>query len=386
MKRVVLDGLPLQVRSAGIATYTAGLVRTVAALAPDVEFVLLGMLPAGLKILRAQAAAEQLLLDRPANLRHWGSLLFPFVMGYPAPGARLLALESVVGKCDVFHGTNYALPRGCRARRVVTIHDLALLRSPQLGTDALSRFVRRTARSAAEADGIIADSESTRRDLIELLGLPAQKLRVIYPGFDPAFQVLPEEAARDRVCQRFGLSGPYILHVGTLEPRKNLEMLVKAYARLRRERQIPHRLVLVGARGWKYESLFHCIDRLDSPDAVCYLGPVPASDLPALYNAAELFVYPSLYEGFGLPPLEALACGTPVVTSNISSLPEVVGDAACLVDPSDEPGLASAIAGILGDAELRRRMRERGLAQARRFSWERCARETLALYRELVGA
>lgn len=387
MKRIVIDGLPLQVRSAGIAAYTAGLVRTMAALMPDTEFVLFGMSRVGLRLLRAKPPAHTPEGDWPANLRRVGSVLFPAVMGYPVPAvSRLLTIESVVGECDVFHGTNYAVPRGRTARLVVTIHDLTLLRHPHLGTGTLSRFVRRTSRAATEAHRIIADSESTRRDIIDLLGVPANKLRVVYPGCDLRFQPMLRTAARAYVRDRHGLGDPYILHVGTLEPRKNLDTLVKAYARLRRERRIQHGLVLVGERGWKYESIFKLVDQLGLQDAVRCTGAVPAADLPALYNAADLFVYPSLYEGFGLPPLEALACGTPVITSSVSSLPEVVGDAALLVDPGDEEGLALAMAEVLGDGERRRHMRERGLEQARRFSWERCARETLAVYEEAMGA
>jgi glycosyltransferase involved in cell wall biosynthesis len=387
MKRIVIDGLPLQVRSAGIAAYTAGLVRTMPGLLPDAEFVLFGLNRAGLTMLRAEPRAHRLDAEWPPNVRHVRSLLFPVVMGYPVPAVpRLLTLESAVGASDMFHGTNYALPRARSACLVVTVHDLALLRYPHLGTAALSRFIRQMTRSVTEAKRVIAVSDATRRDIIDLLGTPAEKIRVIHNGYDQRFRPLPHTEARARVGERYGLSEPYILHVGTLEPRKNLETLISAYARLRRERYIPHGLVLVGDRGWKYDPIFQLVDQLGLRNAVRFTGAVPADDLPALYNAADLFVYPSLYEGFGLPPLEAMACGTPVVTSNVSSLPEVVGDAALLVDPHDEGALAEAMARVLSDVELRRHMRERGLERARHFSWERCARETLAVYEEVMGA
>jgi glycosyltransferase involved in cell wall biosynthesis len=387
MKRIVIDGLPLQVRSAGIAAYTQALVGTMACLWAEEEFVLFGLDRAALTMLRAEPRAHPLDARWPPNVRHLGSLRFPAVMGYPVPIiSRLLTLESVAGDCDLFHGTNYALPRSRQARLVVTIHDLSLVRHPHLGTAALSGFVRRMTRSVIEATRVIAVSDATRRDLVDLLAVSPDTIRVVHNGYDPRFQPLPASAARHRVRERYNLVDPYILHVGTLEPRKNLDMLIRAYAHLRREPHIAHGLVLVGDRGWKYEPIFRLVEQLGLRDAIRFTGAVPADDLPALYNAADLFVYPSLYEGFGLPPLEAMACGTPVVTSNVSSLPEVVGDAALLLDPHDEGGLVEAMARGLADVELRQHLRERGFEQARQFSWERCARETLAVYEEAMGA
>lgn len=379
MRRVVLDGLPLQVRSAGIAVYTGQLVRALAALRPDVEFVLLGLGAWG----RPAADAED---SWPRNVRRLDSLLYPMVMGYPPINVpRLLRLEALAGSADLFHATNYACPRAARTPLVVTVHDLTLLRRPELGTRALARLVERARGSAAASRRVIADSESTRRDLIELAGVAPEKIRVVALGYDPRFHAMPPEDARDRVRRSFALERRYLLHVGTIEPRKNLCALIRAYARLRRDHGIGHALVLAGDRGWKHREPIGLIETLGLQEHVRLTGRVSADDLQALYAAADLFVSPSLYEGFGLPLLEAMASGVPAVASNAASLPEVAGDAALLVDPRDEAALADTIARALGDTALREAMRARGLARARLFSWERCARETLQVYEEAAA-
>jgi glycosyltransferase involved in cell wall biosynthesis len=231
------------------------------------------------------------------------------------------------------------------------------------------------------ADHLLAISEHTRRDLIDLLGAPPAGVTVTHCGVDPTFR--PLDAAQVAAWRaRYGLPERFILYVGTLEPRKNVPRLLDAYARLRRRGPVPP-LVLVGGRGWRHAAIDARLAALGLGDAVRFLGYVPAAELPLCYNAAGVFVYPSLYEGFGLPPLEALACGTPVVTSNAASLPEAVGDAAVLVDPRDPAALADALAAALADEPLRQRLRAAGLAQARRFSWRRMAEQTLAVYHDV---
>ena len=249
----------------------------------------------------------------------------------------------------------------------------------------LRAHVQRSCTRLAEAQRIIADSQATRGDLIALAGADPARIRVVYPGCDARFRPLDRAAARATVAQRFALHEPYVLHVGTLEPRKNLITLLRAFAALRDTTAAGHRLVLVGQRGWLYKPIFAAIDALGLSGHMCIIETAQDEDLPALYAAADLFVYPSLYEGFGLPVLEAMACGTPVVTSNRSALPEVAGDAALLVDPADDRALAESMARALADAALRNSMAERGLARARTFSWRRCARETLAVYEEALA-
>jgi glycosyltransferase involved in cell wall biosynthesis len=220
---------------------------------------------------------------------------------------------------------------------------------------------------------------ATKCDLIERYGTEPDKITVVYPGYDEAtFQPVRDEEVIEAVKARYGIAGDYILFVGTLQPRKNLIRLVKAFADCRSP-IADCRLVIAGKKGWLYQEIFRRVEELGLEKKVVFTGYVPEGDLPALLSGAHLFVFPSLYEGFGLPVLEAMACGTPVVCSNASSLPEVAGDAALMVDPLDVEGLATAMERVLSDEELRAELTERGFKQARKFSWERCARETLAV-------
>jgi glycosyltransferase involved in cell wall biosynthesis len=225
-------------------------------------------------------------------------------------------------------------------------------------------------------------SESTKRDLVHHYGLSPGKVDVVYNGVDADFRPLPPaQIASFRAKQ--GLADRFILFLGTLEPRKNVTGLIEAYARLSPPRPP---LVLVGGKGWLYDTVFARVEALGLSGDVHFVGYVPAEDLPLWYNAATVFVYPSLYEGFGLPPLEAMACGTPVVVSAASSLPEVVGEAGLLVDPERVEALAEAIERMIADSDLREEMRSAGLARAAGFSWEATASGTVRTYRRALAA
>jgi glycosyltransferase involved in cell wall biosynthesis len=385
IERVALDGLPLHVRSAGVGAYANGLIRALARRCPSTELVVFAPARPVLFLLR-QASATSPSPPWPGNVRWATSSFYPLVMGYPIAGLpRAFALERALGSVPLFHGTNYALPRTRGAALVVTVHDLTLLRQPALGTAALRRLVGRVRRSVAEARRVIADSECTRRDLCALLDVPGEKICVVPLACDEHFRPQPRETARARIAERYGLRAPYLLHVGTLEPRKNLERLVRAYARLRRARRDAPLLALVGPPGWGDAAVHRAIDEAGAEEFVRLTGRVPADDLAALYAAAELFVFPSLYEGFGLPLLEAMACGLPAVASSAGALPELAGGAADLVDPRDETALCEAMLALLTDAARRKELRERGLRRAADFSWDRCARETLAVYAEALA-
>jgi glycosyltransferase involved in cell wall biosynthesis len=261
---------------------------------------------------------------------------------------------------------------------VVTVHDLGYLHYPEAHR-LLDRFYLdlSTRYNARAATHLIADSAATKRDLIERYGIGPSKITVVYPGYDVAiFQPVKDEGIIEAVKARYDIIGDYILFVGTLQPRKNLTRLIEAFSNIRYP--ISNiQLVIAGKKGWLYEQIFRQVKELGLEGEVVFTGYVPAGDLPALLSGARLFVFPSLYEGFGLPVLEAMSCGTPVVCSNASSLPEVAGDAAVLVDPLDVEDLAMAMERVLSDEELRAELIERGFEQARKFSWERCARETL---------
>ena len=281
---------------------------------------------------------------------------------------------------DVFHGTDHLLPPLRRARTVFTLHDLIFKFFPEyhlplnrafLGV-MLPRFLRR-------ADSIIAVSECTKRDAIRLYHLPPEKIAVIHEGFDPALRPVEDKNLIAQARARYAHGQPFILYLGTIEPRKNIVALIDAVRALR-ARGLPHRLLIAGRKGWLYQPTLDHVAQMGMSDAVDFLDYVPDAELPALFSACDAFVFPSLYEGFGLPPLEAMACGAPVVCSNTSSLPEVVGDAAVLFDPRDIGEIASAIERVVSDAALRDELRAKGIAQAAKFSWERAARETLAVY------
>jgi glycosyltransferase involved in cell wall biosynthesis len=293
--------------------------------------------------------------------------------------------ELLTGPVDVFHSPDFVLPPLLRAASVVTIHDLSFMRLPHCSAPALLDYLMRSVpRSARRADAILADSESTRRDVVELLGIHAEKVHVVYAGVDARFAPQPDGAVHE-VKHRYGIPEPYILAVGTLQPRKNYPRLLEAFATMRNRSGLPHKLVIAGGRGWLYDEIDATIARLELADTVVTPGFVRDEDLPALYTGADLLVFPSLYEGFGLPALEAMACGTPVVASTAPALPEVCGDAAMLVAPTDVPALAEAIEQVLTDSALATRLAKLGYHRAKQFQWEDAAHSLLSVYRKLVG-
>jgi glycosyltransferase involved in cell wall biosynthesis len=284
---------------------------------------------------------------------------------------------------DLLHALAFVTPLLSPCPSVVTIYDLSFLLYPESFKRSkrfyLSLFTRLSAKRARH---IIAISESTKRDVVRLLGVSSEKVEVVYCGIEEAFRPLPQDQVAAFRSKR-GLPERFVLFVGTIEPRKNVTSLIEAFADLRFA-ICDLRLVIGGAKGWFYEDVFARMEELGLEGEVMFPGYIPAGELPLWYNAAELFVYPSLYEGFGLPPLEAMACGTPVVASNTSALPEVVGEAGLTVDPSDVEGLAEAMRRVLGDEALRQEMRERGLRRAQGFSWTKTAQETVQVYRRTM--
>lgn len=283
----------------------------------------------------------------------------------------------------LFHATDHLLPRLASVPSVFTLHDLTCRLMPAAHTPLnrwfhlllMPRFLR-------QAEAVIAVSECTRRDAVRLYGLAEGKVHVIYEGVSPHFRPagVAEVAA---LRQKYGLPERFILFVGTLEPRKNLGTLLEAYAALRAG-GAPQRLVVAGRRGWRCGALFARLRDLGLEEEVILPGLVDEGDLPALYTAADLLAFPSLYEGFGLPVLEAMACGTPVVCANTSSLPEVAGEAALLLGPHDVGAWVRATGRVLADPALRESLRAAGLARARRFTWQAAARRTQQVYRAVM--
>lgn len=299
-----------------------------------------------------------------------------------------LSLEMASEPPDVLFVPAHQLPLVNAPRSVVTIHDLGFEHHPAAHTLAQRVYHRLFTRlSASRATHIIAISEATRRDLQQIYRVPAGKISVIYHGVDPRFQPLEDRTVVDQVMQGYGIEPPYLLFVSTIQPRKNVARLIEAFARARTvtgDRQL--KLVLAGKRGWLTEQIERRANELGIADAVRFVGYVPHGDLPALLNGALGYVVPSLFEGFGMTVLEAQACGTPVLASNVSALPEVVGDAGLLVDPYDVAAIANGIVQLVMDRELRVRLRERGLEHAKHRTWETTARQTLAVLEQAAHA
>ncbi len=294
----------------------------------------------------------------------------------------LLAADIARHRLDVFHGPVNALPVAMLAPGVVTIHDLAFLRFPQsVPRGRRAWLVGAIRHSARMADRVISVSQHTADDLVAWLDIDPGKIRVIPLAASPGIRRLT--GAELRVFRlKFDLERPHILAVGTLEPRKNLAMLLRAFAAIRDD--VPHRLVLVGPEGWLNDELHDTARALELGDRLLMTGFADDETLGGWYSSADLVAFPSRYEGFGLPMLEAMACGVPVLASNSSALPEVGGDAAVYVDPGDEAGWSAAMLALLGDPARRARLSDAGLARAGEFSWEATAEATWAVYREVA--
>ena len=377
--RIGLDGKILTLRAGGTGRYAINLTRAMLAEAaahrPDLEFVVLTGPQTSREVMEEfRGRCEVRFLGAKSSVIRSLTLV-------PAALRRL--------RVDVFHGMDHVgiplVGRSCRY--VVTVHDVIPLILPETFTPRHRLVVRMAlARVRRQADRVLVPSRAVKRDVVQRVGYPEGRVVVTPEGCEPRFRPVRSERILRDVAARYGLPPRYVLAVGTLEPRKNLTTLLEAFARLRRDGEVDAdlRLVLAGARGWLDEPIFATVRSLGLEEAVRFTGFVDDDDLPAVYSGAALFVFPSLHEGFGLPLLEAMACGVPVVTSNISSMPEVAGDAAVLVDPRDEQSLAAAIARLLRDEALRDRLREAGIARARQFSWEATARRTLDAYASVV--
>jgi len=301
-----------------------------------------------------------------------------------------IAWEQTVGltigrrwRLDVIHAPVNVAPLITGVPRVVTVHDLAFHLFPEQYPGRKQRYLRTMTRlSVQRAARVIAVSEATRQDIIRLYDADPERVVTVPNGVGDEMRPLgADEVAAFRARQ--GLTGPTLLFLGTLQPRKNLETLLRAWARTAGE--TGWQLVVAGAAGWHHEPIFDLARELGIADAVRFVGFVPPEDLPLWHNAADAFVYPSLYEGFGLPLLEAMACGTPVVTSETPALREVVGNAGLIVGPRDVPALAQALLQLAREPELREELAARGLRRASEFSWRRTAAETAAVYRAAAG-
>ena len=284
------------------------------------------------------------------------------------------------------HEPHYVLPPLTTCRAVVTIHDCIHLMFPQYLPNRLAHLYARSFMWTAthQAARILTVSEASKRDILRFFAIPEKKVRVIYNAIDERFLTPPDEATTERVRQRYQLDHPFVLYVGNIKPHKNIERIIDAFGRARPDGPSGLKLVIIGDEVSKYPSLRQMVHRHKLDKHVRFLGFQPQETLASFYRLAGAFVFPSLYEGFGLPPLEAMACGTPVITSNVSSLPEVAGDAALLVDPYDVDALARAIVRIFTDPQLRDKLVARGFTRARQFSWADSVSAIRAVYKQVL--
>lgn len=373
--QVCLDVSPTVQKHAGLGRYAGEIARGLARYKRGIELSLFYNGP-------RQAQLPDYLEGIPHGSVHMGnkpwrlSVLLSQLFHWP--------MDRTFGATEIFHATNHLLAHFRRARTVFTLHDLIYLRYPEYHLPYNRWYLRLAMPRYLEAsDVIVTPSECSRQDAIRAYRLPESKIKVIYEAPAPTFTPPTGPAPLNGVRQKYNLPEKYILYVGTIEPRKNLARLLEAFRPL-----LAHwpalKLVLLGKKGWLYEPFFHRLQELGLTGQVVFPGFVDEADLPAFYHLAELFVFPSLYEGFGLPPLEAMACGAPVICSNSSSLPEVVGDAALLIEPTDTAGLHTAMRRVLEDPHLRADLARRSLVQAQKFSWQKAVDELEQVYRSLL--
>ncbi len=287
---------------------------------------------------------------------------------------------------DVFHSTYYPIPPMVDTKTVLTVHDVRLMRFPETYSRARYWFLKLAVPySVKRADKIIADSDFTKEELVKLLGVPREKIAVVHPGANPRFKPIRDQTSLKRVKAKLSLPDRFVLFVGHLEPRKNLARLVEAFSILKSKTKLPHKLVILGRESWGYEPVFEAAERHNECSDIVFTGYVDEDDLPLVYNLADALAFPSLYEGFGLPLLEAMACGVPVVTSKVSSLPEVAGKAAILVDPYNVEEIADGLAAVLEDEALRQALINKGLDRAKKFRWEEAAAQIIHAYEEVIS-
>jgi len=369
MPRIGYDVTSMIGMCTGVGNYTRQLLTHMLAVAGEHDFLLMANHQDAVQDVAPSARARPLIRDFPSRMLWMQTVL---------PGQLRAA------KPDLCHYPNSIAPLHSPCRYVVTIHDMTLSLLPQYHPWRKRLIVRPLIPLIARrATRIITDSEHARADIVRLLRVPPERVVVVPLAAAAIFRpASADEQARVRA--RYQLDQPYLLYVGTLEPRKNLVRLIRAWHTLWRRGIIPHQLVLVGGRGWQDAEIYATIAQLNCGNALRLAGYVPTADLPALYSAADAFAFPSLSEGFGLPVIEAMACGTPVLISTAPALRELAGAAALAIDPRDERALTDTLELLLTDAALRADLRTRGLLRAAAFSWDRAARSTLEVYQEAI--
>lgn len=370
-----IDATALPHQPGGAGNYIIHLIRALASLSNEYQFTIF-----------AHHSGRDLIDSPPSSRMNW--VLVP-----DKSPARRLVWEQVTfprlvrqSRVGLLHSLHYTRPLFLACSSVVTFHDMTFFLYPHLHTRSKRIFFPSAIRlSARLADALIAVSENTKNDAIRLLGVPGDKITAIPHGVGEEFHPITDARLLDDIRLKFSLPQDFILNVGVVEPRKNLTLLLKSYQQLHSQ-GISLPLVIVGGLGWMYEDVFRQVESLGIKEQVYFTGYVPDHDLPIIYNLARVFVYPSIYEGFGLPPLEAMACGTPVITTAVSSMPEHVADAGILIPPQDENALTNALQKLINDSTLQEELSSKGPERASQFTWKRTAQETIKVYQSVLTA
>ncbi len=372
--KVIIDGLLLTDKDSGVHRCIRGLLRGLDQLdtGDDFEFITgygyddQGWSPERLKHHRAKI---------PCRLRSarifYDQVCLPMVAGLKG--------------ADLIHGPGYISPGFTRRPSVVTVYDIIALKHPDLCKRSnVLHFKWNLPRSIQRAAAIIVLSNAVKEDLVKLMKVAPDKIEVIPPGIDECFNV-PNEDTKRQVRERYKLPDRFVLFVGNIEPKKNLEMLIRTFFAVKMDKKLDHKLVIVGQKAWKYQQVFSLIESLNIEEQIIFTDYVPLADLPAVYALSECFAFPSLVEGFGIPPLEAMSCGTPVFTSEDPAVLEATGDAALHAPATDAKAMRENLQKLLLNRGERRRLREAGLSHAAGFTWKRCAEQTVEVYRKIVG-
>ena len=365
--RIGIDARLLHFAQAGISFYATRLIRALLTIDQTNDYVVIQD-RRDRHVIADEPRATRLATRTPAHSR-FERLILP--------------LELLRANLDLLHSTDFVAPKLRRTRSVVTIHDLAFLLHPEFVTEASRRYYGKVRDTVGNVDAIIAVSERTKRDVVRLLGVPPEKVTVIHHAADARYAQIDDGEALTRFRDERELPDRFILFVGTLEPRKNLNGLLEGYA-VARGRGLEQTLLIVGRRGWLMDDLDRQVARLNLTPHVRFYETAEERDLVYLYNLASALVLPSFYEGFGFPILEAMACGTPVISSDAACLPEIVGEAGLLFPPDDTESLARHLLTVTEDHESAERLRRAGLSRAADFSWDRTARKTLAVYESIA--
>lgn len=386
MFKVVVDVTPIDSRPSGVGLYVFNLVEALSKLEHTESFELGLAYQPGLKNWLKRK------LDFPENLQYYSNL---YHIPIPVRLTNLFLdylpqifpdyLQSILAKPNIFHGTNYTVYPYKNIQKIITIYDLSFIRYPEYINSVVKQYTKRLIKCLEWTDLILTISESSKQDIIKYLKVPSEKIFVtpLASTYNANYlSSLDLEKEVDNINYNF--SKPYLLFISTIEPRKNINAIISAFDFLKHKYKIEHQLVLIGKKGWNYQPIFTAIQNSPWKDEIHHLDYLSNELVALFYSKADVFLYPSHYEGFGLPVLEAMTLDCPVITSNTSSIPEVTGNAAILIDPNDYMQLAEAILQVISDSQLRQNLINKGKIRADLFSWERTAKETLKAYKSII--